>query len=526
MKSRRAIRLWNSETSRSRAVVFLRCLILILGASSCKTMTTTREMQAAQKILEQVQQQMAETQAKRLQAEKAAAREERRLAREDKKIEATHRLASGNGEGALGIIERLFNPPPEVRQSSTGGEEVRVVVDPEPLDPAEEAELLFLKGLALYQLNRTPEAITAFKSALERDGRHRLAARNLGKLHFSEKRYEEAIEAWKLELAEGFRDGELLYLVAQARYEIGTERGDLSELEAARSAMQSVLVEKPQDAEVRRWLATLDYETGRYSEAVHSIEAILRDHPLDADYLETLADCYLNLGQKRRALDLLQLASRLKVPDRERAGTLGGLLAAENHVSQAAVWLARSWGDDPRAAPPEERLRIGNLFAQAGRAEEAVVWLMSIGEGDKPFGEAQSALVELNGSLAKGDQTLAAYENARRLRPQDGRAHLAAAVVQLSRKQYKPAAEAFARAAALPETRADGLAGLAEVSYAAGSLAAASGFYAQALQLRPADARYQAALRQIEEEVRLQGAFEPPAARTAAGGAGGNRERG
>ncbi len=478
--------------------------LLAMALISCKSMTSSREMQVVKEMIDRMEQEAAGAKAKKLQEEKFAIQAERRAAREDKKIEATHRLASGNPEGALGILERLFNPPPEIRQNAAGGQEERLVVDPEPLEPAEEAQLLFLKGLALYQLNLTQEAITTFRSAIDRDGRHRLAARNLGKLLFSEKRYEEALDAWKLELAEGYRDGELLYLVAQARYELGTARGDFADLEAARSAMQSVLVERPHDAEVRRWLAILEYETGRYEEAIHALEAIRRDHPLDADTLETLADCHRNLGRRRQALDLLQLASRLKVPDREGARNLGELYAAEGHASQAAVWLGRSWGNDPRAAPPEERLRVGQLHAEAGRAEDAVVWLISLGEGEKPFAEAQSALVGLHETLEKPDRALAAYENSRRTRPQDGPAHLVAGRIQLSRKQYKPAADAFARAAGLPESRSDGLAGLAEVSYASGRLETALSFYAKALQLRPGEARFQAALRQIEDEIRFR----------------------
>jgi tetratricopeptide (TPR) repeat protein len=290
--------------------------------------------------------------------------------------------------------------------------------------------------------------------------------------------------------------------------------------------MEEVLIERPRDPEVSRWLGRLEYETGRYAEAIRHFEAIRTDNPLDPDYLELIGICHFKLGERRRALDFLQLSSRLKLPDRDGAQILGELLEAEGLPGQAADWLLRVHGSEPREAPARERARIGRLLAESGRAEEAAAWLGALSEDEDQYSEAQSLLGPVYLALARVDEAAAALENARRLRPQDGPAQLAAGDLQLQRGDLKLALDAYAKASGLPRTQARGLAGLAEVAYAAGNLQAAVAYYEKAVAAGPGEARFQRVLERLQQELRVQreeeagaAAGEPPAdGERAAGG--------
>src|SRR5262245_12177662 len=224
--------------------------------------------------------------------------EAQRLAEEaahQKRVEqynqAADRLASGDAKGALETVEaalaRVPKPKPQVakpKEAQPNGKQgeaataAGVAAAPEAAKetrPAEEffeatgserSHLLTLKGSALSELGRNEEALQAFQQAIESDSENLLARRRLGKIHFDAQKFRPALEAWKPLLASGARDGELLYLVGQARYEVARAEGRPEALQAARLAFEAVLIERPEDPEVVRWLATLAYETGRHGE--------------------------------------------------------------------------------------------------------------------------------------------------------------------------------------------------------------------------------------------------------------------
>src|SRR6266545_1532392 len=301
---------------------------LSLLAAGCQSMTTLKALEAEKGRTSGLEVQNAELQSEKAtllkRADEARKREERLAARQQ-----AEEYVSGDPQKALAAIESIYHPPPIQKKDEQDRIQEVVVVEPPVLDKPEQAQLELLRGTALYNLKKNAEALEAFQAAVKADPSLRLARRNLGKLLFIDKRYPEALEAWKDELADGYRDADLLYLVAQARYEIGVSRDDPSEKEAARLAMQSVLIERPRDVEVQRWLANLEYESGRFAEAARNLEAIRREAPLDAEYLELLGKCYYNLRDNARALDFLQLAAQVRAPAPEEMKMLAELYAAE-----------------------------------------------------------------------------------------------------------------------------------------------------------------------------------------------------
>jgi tetratricopeptide (TPR) repeat protein len=495
-------------------------------AAGCHTMTTAKQAQleeeAKRKKEDEEKKAKAEAEQKRLEAEREEMKKkllEMRLAekRESLYADAQNALAGGEAARALEILGKIFKPDPlpklnpdtqEPEVDKESGKPLLVEAPDVPIEPKVEARIRYTEGLALFELDRKTEAIAAFERAVGLDPEWREARRNLGKILFMERKYAEALKAWEKELSAGYRDGDLLFLIGQAQWEVGSAQKNPIYVEAARLAMQAVLVEKPNDVEVQRWLSILEFETGRYAEAIRLFEAVRRVRPLDPEYLELLANSYVKVGDNQNAIDCLELAARIKPPSAAAARMLGDLHAAVGLDGRAAEWLVRAAGGSPKQAPADERYNIGLLFANAGRNEEAIEWLGSIRPDEKHRAAAQSQLAHLLKDLGRSEEAVEAFESAHEAEPGDGRALIAAGDIYLAEKKLDKARDCFARAAALKDTKADGFAGLADVAYEKGDLEEAVLSYKKAIEASPGDPRFEGILRQVEEELRLKREIE------------------
>jgi tetratricopeptide (TPR) repeat protein len=84
---------------------------------------------------------------------------------------------------------------------------------------------------------------------------------------------------------------------------------------------------------------------------------------------------------------------------------------------------------------------------------------------------------------------------------EEGAVHLAAGLLYLKGRQLEKAADAYARASAVARTKAEGLAGLAEVLIARGDPAGALEAYRKVLDLKPADARALATVESLRQDL-------------------------
>jgi superkiller protein 3 len=500
--------------------------LAVVSSAGCQTMTTAKQAQLAEEEKKKRDadeaKAKAEADAKRVEAEREEAEKkllEVRLTEKRVSLYAEAQNALGAGEPArtLEILAKIFKPEHLPAIDRVTGEpkldektkQPLLVPAPEvPIEPSVEARIRYTEGLALFALDRKGEAVTAFESATKLDPEWREARRNLGKILFMERKYAEALRAWEKELAAGYRDGDLLFLIGQAHWEVGSSEKNPIHIEAARLAVQAVLIEKPTDPDVQRWLAILEFETGRYQEAIRLFEAVRKVRPLDPTYLELLANSYAKVGDNRKALDCLELATRIKPPTAAAARMLGDLHAAVGLDGRAAEWLVRAAGGSPGKAPADERYNIGVLFASAGRNDEAIEWLGSIRPEEKHHATAQSQLAHLLKELGRTEEAVAAFERAHEAEPGDGRALLAAGDIYLAEKKLDRARDCYARAAALRDSKADGLAGLADVAYEKGELEEAVLSYKKAVEASPGDARFENLLRQAEEELQLKREIE------------------
>ena len=73
------------------------------------------------------------------------------------------------------------------------------------------------------------------------------------------------------------------------------------------SPAEDVLIERPSDTTVRRWLALLDCATRRFSEAIRRQANIRQNHPTDVFYLDLFSSSYQEIGNFERAISSLEL---------------------------------------------------------------------------------------------------------------------------------------------------------------------------------------------------------------------------
>ncbi len=501
-----------------RVVVTASLLGLAAFAGGCKNATRAREAEFEKKRAE-VLAAAEEVKSWREAYERRQSGAERKAAREAARLQAADLLAAGSAAQALEKLASLLEPARAVRTDPATGKEETVAVDPPLLDDAERIETALLKSAALAELGRKDEAAAELEAALKLDPGHSRVRRELGKIQFAADKRRQALETWKPLLAAGERDTEILLKAGRAYAEIGKSERNPMHLEAARLAFETALLGAPDDAELNRQLIEVALETGRYADAARRCDIVLRDNPLDPEFLGLLGDALIKSGELRRALDVLELAAGMRAPGESGYRALGDLCRTLGYPARAAEWLELAYKGEPGLARAEDRFAIGSLFYESGRADRASTWLAAIGESEARFGEAQALLVRAYGRAGRADEALAAYESVRRLRPQDGETHLVAGEVLLARRQIDEATDAFSRATAEPATRAAGFAGLGEVAYAKKNLPAAAYYFRRALELRPGEARWIVAVQGIEGEILLAktgpaGAAAPRAAKS------------
>jgi tetratricopeptide (TPR) repeat protein len=499
---------------------------LIAVFTGCQSMTELKMQQVTTELEKMLQVVRAERNAYLADEEKKVAEENARIERSEKLITASERLEAGDPKGALLVLDGVLlqppappptekAPPPEngatPEATTPPADTVPAAKDPPqsapeseivpPLDPAEKAKFLALKGVALSELGKRDEGIEELRAALALDPSNRDARRNLGRLLSEMGKHREALLALGPELADGWRDAQLLSLVGRSRHEVGRSGGSAQDLEAARFAFQQVIVEHPDDMDAMRSLAMIEFETERYSEAARHMDALRRENPLDPDLLEKLGRCHLALGEPARGLDYLELAANLKPPTQDLSLTIASLHERLGYPGKAAEWLDRAYRSMPEEAPVVERPRVGRLFFDAGRPEDALRWLSAVGEGDPQFTNAQAVLVRLHAADGKDAEALSAYEKVKGSPLEEGAVHLAAGLLYLKGRQLEKAADAYARASAVARTKAEGLAGLAEVLIARGDPAGALEAYRKVLDLKPADARALATVESLRQDL-------------------------
>lgn len=499
-----------------RSGAFL-CLLTLVLTSGCKTMTSRRaalEKDTTVKKKEAAET-VAENQAAITQLDKEAAELElkaRQIAERNRRTErwqeAINLLQKQDFRGALAIADEILEAHPEDEPQETPPPEIGpdgLPIIPEklhvPLDKDERARLLVIRGSALFELGSIAEAIPAYQKALELDSSFRPTRINLGKMLFQQRRYGEAIEVWKLDIAEGYRSGEIMYLMGQAYFEEYHRTKSNAFLESSRVCFSAAMVAMPGDPDVQRWLATVEYRAQRWAEAARLFEQLAIDHPLDSNYVIALAECYAALGQRKEAIAALEKISRVRGLPPRMYETLGRLYSDEGLPGMAADAYLKRYEKEGKKAPSDRRFWIGLLLADAERLEEALQWFETLESSDAEHVDAQAQIATIFLKQNKQQAALTALRQVRAERPDNGAAHLTAGDIHLELEQLEEAKAAFSAASAIPGFEVDGLVGLGDVAYSAESYNEALKHYQDALEKDPNSDRVKYLIARVQEEI-------------------------
>jgi len=372
-----------------------------------------------------------------------------------------------------------------------------------PMDGAERARMLLVRGTAHYDAGDTAGALRDFQEAFALDPTLRPARINYGKLLFAEQEYRAALAAWQVELDDGYRSASLLFLIGQALYELSHLEGDAGLKDAAAAAIREAFVANADDPEIRRWLGLIEYETGHYAAAIRVFEGILARDPLDTHYMELIANCLIQLGRNREAADRLEAVVRISGPTRARSLSLADLYAQLGLPDRAALWLERAYDGEAEAMPSADRLRLGYLLLDSGRLEPALAAFSAVEADAAEHGEAQSQGAQIELRLDRPDAAVTRLTGLFASRPSDGGIRLVAGDLHLRAERFAEALEAYSQAAALPDTAGAGLAGVAETYYEMGNLRKSIEYYQRAVEAAPAESAYRHALAEIRSELEL-----------------------
>jgi tetratricopeptide (TPR) repeat protein len=195
----------------------------------------------------------------------------------------------------------------------------------------------------------------------------------------------------------------------------------------ARAELRKLAEEAPRNALYPYWTARLDYDTGRYAEAV---KALLAAVALDARFVkayDNLGLCYEALGRFEEAVASYETAVRL---NREAAApspwpphNLGLLLTRLNRTPEAEPLIREALRHDARFAPAHYQL--GVTLEKTGRFDEAVAELLEAARLDPKYPDPHYALARIfrrQRHPAEADRALAVFQQLKKEKDKAGSA--------------------------------------------------------------------------------------------------------
>ncbi len=155
---------------------------------------------------------------------------------------------------------------------------------------------------SLLKLNKTAEAITAYKQAIKLDPNNDAYHLNLGNIYFSQNQYPEAFAEYK-------RAVQLNPLSATNFYSLGQSALTIGRYQEAEQAFNKAAMMNPRDADITLALGQTYRKMGNYNEAVDQLNLAIS---LKKDF----GEAYLELGLAYASLDEMDKA-------KEQLATLG-----------------------------------------------------------------------------------------------------------------------------------------------------------------------------------------------------------
>lgn len=283
-------------------------------------------------------------------------------------------LRKGDLPAARSWLRQLLADPPD--EAATRARVAALWLEAkqpaEALDAAsgpEDPRLSYLRGLALQQLRRWPEAAVAFAEVPASAGDLYASARaSLGFALARAGRGGEAVRAVKRGLAALPGDPTLLYALGEVLDRTGQR-------EAALAQMRELLAVKPDHAEALNFLGYAYAERGeRLDEAQGYIERALKIDPDNGYFLDSLGWVLFRKGDAQGAVTALEKADRLAGPEPTILDHLGEAYRRLQRPADAArAWkralTAPDPGDEDERALATRRAALERKLHEIGPVE-------------------------------------------------------------------------------------------------------------------------------------------------------------
>jgi tetratricopeptide (TPR) repeat protein len=194
---------------------------------------------------------------------------------------------------------------------------------------------------------------------------------------------------------------------------IAVRRGDW-----ARPELERLAAAEPLNTVYAYWLARLDYDSGRYNDAIARLRTVIEREPAFIRAYDNLGLCYDAQNQPEEAARQYREAIRRTRETGEKWPwpflNLGILLKHRGEMQDAEALFREALEADPAFAPA--LYHLGTLLEQSERAEDAVQMLRQAAAADPSYAEPHFALSRIyrrRGRTAEADASLATFQQLR-----------------------------------------------------------------------------------------------------------------
>jgi len=315
--------------------------------------------------------------------------------------------------------------------------------------------LYFAAGNLYFQLNRLPEAETAYRTALEKMPAFDRARANLARILIQQEKTDAAIKELQHILLQGSQNPSIITLIGYT-YLLRDQPIP------AESAYRKALLLRPDDINAYLGLAKALLLQDRFREAAKILETVLLDYPQRGELWALLANVRLALEQSRQAIVALETARRLGVASDEALMTLGDLYLNQGQYHEALVVYEKAFATDHLEISRLLRAIEGFLMFKELDPAERLLRKARLLEKEKKFSpqnRAQLRWLEAKQAHLSGKlrTALKAYRRLLQTEPLNGKVLMALGELYQITGEPDRAIITFERAARLPDVRVEAL---------------------------------------------------------------------